>query len=311
MAWWNKKNTRNTGNGGGQSSPDAPSIDVNADIHDTSATCYNKTVSLTSALDLEVRSKGTNEWQDGEAFGLPPTLWQDIGDAVAMRRYYGVCVWLNGRVHPSRGVVVDYNGEKITVKIDGKNFDDARVSTLSKTGLVLGVKKANSNVVSTEKRLLEIANQTIEEFVKFGRIVSVSKDAPKSYMETVKETISQVRQGQDLVLRDDTLITRFNDETLQECLPPDTLRSLRQGVCGAWQVPYDLIYVDSSNRATAALARDSFLRDTLYPDACCVCAAFGDFGLDKVEEIRPKRLAAQEVAGKESKAAKEGEANEE
>lgn len=134
--------------------------------------------------------------------------------------------------------------------------------------------------IQAENMTQAVAASLAENLSYIGLVAYVEGESDPAKLQAIADTISASFTGDNrggvLAVSDNVKIESLLNVTSLNPIGTDNLRASRQAIAAAFGVPYDLLYTDSSNRASIDTAKDLLFRDTLIPAAKAVVADFGN-----------------------------------
>lgn len=161
--------------------------------------------------------------------------------------------------------------------------------------------------IKAENVTQAVAASLAENLSYIGLVAYVKGESDSKKLQAIADAISGAFTGDDrggvLAISDNVKIESMLNITTLNPIGVDNLRASRQAIAAAFAVAYDLLYSDSSNRASVDAAKDLLFRDTIVPAAKSIVADFGNtsmFGRIKLTEasLMFGQSAVQVEAGK-------------
>lgn len=136
--------------------------------------------------------------------------------------------------------------------------------------------------IQAENMTQAVAASLAENLSYIGLVAYVEGESDPTKLQAIADVISASFTGDNrggvLAVSSNVKIESLLNVTSLNPIGTDNLRASRQAIAAAFGVPYDLLYTDSSNRASIDTAKDLLFRDTLIPAAKAVVADFGNTG---------------------------------
>ena len=134
--------------------------------------------------------------------------------------------------------------------------------------------------IKAENMTQAVAATLAENMSYIGLVAYVRGETDPNKLQKISDTISASFTGDDrggvLAISDNVKIENLLNVTTLNPIGAENLRASRQAIAAAFGVPYDLLYSDSSNRASVDSAKDLLYRDTIVPAAKVIVADFGN-----------------------------------
>lgn len=125
--------------------------------------------------------------------------------------------------------------------------------------------------IKAENVTQAVASSLAENLSYIGLVAYVKGESDPKKLQKIADAISGSFTGEDrggvLAISDTVKIESLLNVTSLNPIGVDNLRASRQAIAAAFGVAYDLLYSDSSNRATVDAAKDLMFRDVLVPAA--------------------------------------------
>jgi hypothetical protein len=154
-----------------------------------------------------------------------------------------------------------------------------------------GALKDAAEDIKAENVTQAVAATLAENLSYIGLVAYVRGETDPNKLQLIANKISGAFTGDDrggvLAISDNVKIESLLNVTQLNPIGAENLRASRQAIAAAFGVPYDLLYTDSSNRASIDSAKELLFRDTLVPTAKSIAADFGNtsrFGRIKLDE---------------------------
>ena len=162
--------------------------------------------------------------------------------------------------------------------VDVKNF--LYSAHMSPGRVIVGALQDAASDITAENVTQAVAATIAENFSYIGLVAYCKGVTERRELQKISDAISGAFTGEDrggvLAISDNVKIEPLLNVVSLNPIGVDNLRASRQAIAAAFGVPYDLLYSDSSNRASVDAAKDLMFRDTLVPAAKALVSDFGN-----------------------------------
>ena len=137
--------------------------------------------------------------------------------------------------------------------------------------------------IKAENMTQAVAAALAENLSFIGLVARVKGENDPVKLQKLSDTISAAFTGANrggvLAINDSVTLENMLNVTSLNPIGTENLKASRQAIAAAFGVPYDLLYSDSSNRASVDSAKDLLFRDTIVPAAKAFVSDLGNTGL--------------------------------
>ena len=287
----------------------------------TAASCYRR-IAVASAQLEYVTARNTEQ---------ASMLSNVLATAIAAKIAYGVTIinidssdWKvldNDRLE----IVFDKDDRIIGFKYKNLASHDVQITNFlysahtSPGRFVIGALHDAAEDIKAENVTQAVAASLGENLSYIGLVAYVKGESDPRKLQAISDMISGAFTGDNrggvLAISDNVKIESMLNITALNPIGTDNLRASRQAIAASFGVPYDLLYSDSSNRASVDAAKDLLYRDTIVPAAKGVVSDLGNtslFGRIKLSDasLQLGQGTAQAEAGKPVEPVTQGEKKE-